>query len=74
MGSLSFSGWQGNLRPLLTHDPTVYGKISLTLCQRALRLVTSTDDVDDQTNPLRLCVFIAPARLYVLVHQLWLCT
>jgi hypothetical protein len=26
MDSLSFSGWQENLRPLLTRDPTVYGR------------------------------------------------
>jgi hypothetical protein len=46
---LSFSGWQEDLRPLLTRDPAVYGVISLTLRQRALRLVTSTstDDNDD---------------------------
>jgi hypothetical protein len=41
---LSFSGWQEDLRPLLTRDPAVYGEISLTLCQRALCLATSTND------------------------------
>jgi hypothetical protein len=46
---LSFSRWQEDLRPLLTRDPTVYGVISLTLRQRALRPVTSTstDNNDD---------------------------
>jgi hypothetical protein len=40
VGSLSFSGWQGNLRPLLTRDPAVYGKRqNLTLRQMAQRLI-----------------------------------
>jgi hypothetical protein len=44
VGGLSFSWWQENIQPLLTHEPAVYGKkTSLTLCQRALRLATSTD-------------------------------
>jgi hypothetical protein len=46
---LSFSGWQEDLRPLLTRDPAVYRVISLTPRQRALRLVTSTS-TDDNNN------------------------
>jgi hypothetical protein len=38
---LSFSVWQEDLRPLLTRDPAVYGVISLTLRQRALRTTTT---------------------------------
>jgi hypothetical protein len=40
VGSLSFSGWQEHLRPLLTRDPAVYAtRQNLTLCQRAPRLI-----------------------------------
>jgi hypothetical protein len=36
---LLFSGWQENLRPLLTRDPAVYTtRQNLTLCRVALRL------------------------------------
>jgi hypothetical protein len=46
-GQFVIFGWQENLRALLTHDPAVYRGISLTLCQRALLLVTFMDDDDD---------------------------
>jgi hypothetical protein len=33
VSSLSFSGWQEHLRPLLIHDPAVYAtRQNLTLC------------------------------------------
>jgi hypothetical protein len=39
VGSLSFSGWQEHLRPLLTRDPAIYAtRQNLTLCRVALRL------------------------------------
>jgi hypothetical protein len=74
MHDQELSGWKGNLRPLLTRDPAVCKKRqSLTMCQRALRLATSTNVDKDCTHPSQLHVFIAPARLCVLVHLLWLC-
>jgi hypothetical protein len=39
VGSLSLSGWQEHLRPLLTRDPAVYStRQNLTSCQKAPRL------------------------------------
>jgi hypothetical protein len=75
VGSLSFSGWQEHLRPLLTRDPC------------SLRYKTKTDSVSDGSAPnlaplrrrlhdllLRPDVYhFAPARICVLVHPLWLC-
>jgi hypothetical protein len=44
---LSFSGWQGNLRPLLTRDPTVYGEDKTNSVLDGPCLTTYTDDDDD---------------------------
>jgi hypothetical protein len=58
MGSFSFSGWQENLRPLLTCDPAVYGtRQNLTLCLRAQHLDISTCDDDFTTFLYDLTTF-----------------
>jgi hypothetical protein len=44
---LSFSGWQGNLRPLLTRDPTVYGEDKTNSVLDGPCLTTYTDDDND---------------------------
>jgi hypothetical protein len=55
VGSLSFSGWQENLRPLLTRDSAVYAtRQDLTLCQMALRLIYPPFQQRLRDLPLRL--------------------
>jgi hypothetical protein len=72
MGSLSFFGWQGNLRPLLTRDPAAYAtRQNLTLCQMAQRQTQPPFQRQLHGLPLQFDVF-APARLCVLVQPLWL--